>query len=657
MTRGPRKSTVSETDCRFTGIQWTEAVYRKATTRVLTATVLATVLIASSAFAQNSPGLTPDWRHVGNTAIDRSLAGLATGPVDRVWFSAGGALRAHTPSGRVFETSDFETWHASTAAVPAEAAAAPVTRLPESGARVRGRSATIYAVTRFAYRSDNGGASWDNLTGFRGGSILGDGLADLAVSPADDQQIAVAGANGVFRSMDGGKSWSSLNQALPNLPAGRLLSLPNGDRGARLELSDGTVVEWQPGQKIAWRVADNSDVAAEAQAMQAFGAVRGLKVTAIARLGSYIYLGLGDGLISVSPDGGRNWIHQGYNAGAVERFWVDPADPRVALAVFGANPRETAPGASSYHVARTENGGIFWDDYSSNLPDAAAHGITADLGGQAIYVATDAGVFMASTDFRILGMPPRWTSLTGLPAGAAMDVKLDAQGNQLWAAIDGYGVFATLAPHRLRDPKVVSTADMVARATSPGALVSVLGARVETAQAGQLQIPVLDANDSESQLQIPFEASGTSVSLAMRSADGRTLNSPVPLEATAPAIFTDRDGTPMLLDGESGVMLDAMNPAHSRGRIQILATGLGRVNPDWPTGQPGPVENPPTVLAPVRAYLDRQPVVVTRAVLAPYIGFYLVELEVPKIVNYGPAELYLEAGGQASNRVRVYIEP
>ncbi len=100
-----------------------------------------------------------------------------------------------------------------------------------------------------------------------------------------------------------------------------------------------------------------------------------------------------------------------------------------------------------------------------------------------------------------------------------------------------------------------------------------------------------------------------------------------------------------------------MNPAHSRGRVQILATGLGRVNPDWPTGIAAPQDNPPQVAAPVQAYLDRQTVEVTRAVLAPYIGFYLIEISVPKIVNYGPAELYLTVGGQLSNRVRVYIQP
>ena len=261
---------------------------------------------------------------------------------------------------------------------------------------------------------------------------------------------------------------------------------------------------------------------------------------------------------------------------------------------------------------------------------------------------------MTYTDLATLGAPPAWQPLPGLQQ-AVTDVKLDDQGHQLWAATEGSGVYSTLAPHRLRDPRVVSSADQLTQATAPGALVSVLGAQVNAAQAGGLSVPVLAATATESQLQIPFELRGSSVSLAV---NGSATPLPsVPLAETAPSIFVDRDGSPMLLDADSGVMLDAMNPAHSRSRIQILATGLGRVNPDWPTGIPAPQENPPQVAATVQAYLDRQPVEVTRAVLAPYIGFYLVEIEVPKIVNYGPAELYLDVGGQPSNRVRVYIQP
>ena len=48
---------------------------------------------------------------------------------------------------------------------------------------------------------------------------------------------------------------------------------------------------------------------------------------------------------------------------------------------------------------------------------------------------------------------------------------------------------------------------------------------------------------------------------------------------------------------------------------------------------------------------------VTQASLAPgYVGFYLIEIQIPRITNVGPVELYLEAEGQQSNRVRLYVE-
>jgi uncharacterized protein (TIGR03437 family) len=119
-----------------------------------------------------------------------------------------------------------------------------------------------------------------------------------------------------------------------------------------------------------------------------------------------------------------------------------------------------------------------------------------------------------------------------------------------------------------------------------------------------------------------------------------------------------RDGVPVLLDADSGLEIDAHNPAHSSGRMQILATGLGKVRPDWPTGLAAPIENPPAVVADVKVYLDGAPLPVTRATLAPsYIGFYLIEVQLPPITNLGTSELYLSAGGQESNRVPMVLEP
>jgi len=276
----------------------------------------------------------------------------------------------------------------------------------------------------------------------------------------------------------------------------------------------------------------------------------------------------------------------------------------------------------------------------------------------AVYAATDKGVFYARADLENAGPAAvTWIPIgSHLPAVPATDVRLDSNGYQLYAALDGYGIYATPAPHRLATLHLVNAADFSTRPAAPGSLVSVVGGRVRSAAAGDLTFPVLAASDAESQIQVPFDAEPANLSLALQTGAGRfTLG--LPVQAVSPAIFVNRDGSPMILDGESGLMLDGRNVAHAHGRIQILATGFGKVHPDWPAGVPAPLENPPAVAASVKAYLDRQPVQVSRAMLASgYVGFYLIELELPDIVNAGPAELYLTADGQESNRVQVVLE-
>jgi uncharacterized protein (TIGR03437 family) len=237
-----------------------------------------------------------------------------------------------------------------------------------------------------------------------------------------------------------------------------------------------------------------------------------------------------------------------------------------------------------------------------------------------------------------------------------VDVLLAAGGNQLYVALDGFGVFAAPAPHRAGVLRLVSAADYNARPAAPGSLMSVLGGAVSRASAGDLNVPVLAAGENESQIQVPFEVSGQTLALALDTT-GRRVNLGVALQTAAPAIFIDPQGAPMLLDADSGAMLDARTAAHAGSRVQILATGLGRVRPDWPTGLAAPLQNPPEVRADVAAFLDRVPLSVSRATLAPgYVGFYLVEVQIPAIVNAGPSELYLAVDGQESNRVRIYLE-
>jgi len=628
-----------------------------ATTRVL----IATLATLGGAWAQSPipTGIGVDWRHIGNSVIDRDLAGLASGPVLRVWYSANGSLAIQTASKRSYVTQDFESWQATASAAP-PVASIQIERVPEAGASIRSApgSSRLYAFGQSVYRSEDNGASWDNLTAYRGTSIVGTGLRDLAVSPSNPDELVVAGDDGIFRSMDGGKSWSGLNASLPNLSVTRILALPANGQGTEIALFGNQTVSWEPGEKTAWQPSADSGFTQELQLRQALGALRGVTITALAMSGNFVYTGMSNGQIGVSSDGGVTWqTFSPANAGAVARFWIDPNDARVALAVLGSGTN-SASSNNAGRVFHTVNAGQFWDDFTANLPPGSVHGVTADRASNALYVAMDQGVFFAHADLGSLGAVQPWTVLAALPAMPAMDVRLDSGGNQLWVAMDGYGIYAGLAPHRLQNPSVVSAADLVARAAAPGSLISILGARADSVRAGNLTVPVLAATSAESQIQIPFEAPPSTVSLAVSSGNATTTLGPVTVAAAAPAIFVDPDGTPLILDADSGVMLDAMTPAHSGSRIQILASGLGRVTPDWPTGLAAPMTNPPKVDAAVSAYLDRSPVEITRAVLAPgYVGFYLVEATVPKIVNYGPAELYLEVEGAASNRVRIYIEP
>jgi hypothetical protein len=69
-------------------------------------------------------------------------------------------------------------------------------------------------------------------------------------------------------------------------------------------------------------------------------------------------------------------------------------------------------------------------------------------------------------------VPVSWTALAGLPAVPAADVKLDANAIQLWVALEGYGLYQTMAPHRVGDPRVTTLAGLIARVAAPGTLFS-----------------------------------------------------------------------------------------------------------------------------------------------------------------------------------------
>jgi uncharacterized protein (TIGR03437 family) len=600
---------------------------------------------------------TPDWRRIGGASVDLRLAAPAGGPVDQVWFGGDGSvLYVRTHSGRTFRTADFETWSEDTSNVAGpEPVSATAAHLPEGRVRIFGTAGNReYALGRNVYRSEDGGRSWTNLTAYRSEVVIGPGQLALAVAPLDPNQTQIVVGNdwGVWRSMDGGLSWSGLNGALPNLAVRRILSTPAGLTGTRIQVDGMGILELPAGGSV-WTAARGTVSDRETELKRQFSETLGVEVSAVAASSDRLtYAGTADGRIFVSQDGGRafqSWKQSG--AGRVERIFSDPANPEMALAVLsGKGP----------HVWRTVNGGAFWDSIDGNLPDVSVRGVTAERSSNAVYVATDRGVFWAArVDLQLASVvSPNWTNLSdSLLSAPATDVLLDPAGVQLYAAFDGYGVYATAAPHRIRDPRIINAGDFSLRPAAPGSLLIVSGARISGARGENLNYPVLAMNGADSQIQVPFEAIGPNVSLALNMA-GATINRNLAVQPVSPAILVSRDGLPMLFDGDSGLAVDARTPAHSNGRLQIWMTGLGRVRPDWTTGMPAPVDKPPSVVAPVRVMLDRQPLQVTSAtLLGGYVGFYLVEVQLPPVVNLGTSDLVVVADGQESNHVPLVIEP
>jgi uncharacterized protein (TIGR03437 family) len=578
--------------------------------------LIALSVVTPLALAQIDPAQTDiGWKRVAGTTIEEGLAGPAGGPVRAVWYAEGtGKLLAQTATGRIFETNDFVHWRLNT-----------IDSLPAAR-----------SIQSMSLRLSAAGAA----------NLPGGGYNGLAVSPANAQEISAANAAGVWRSLDGGLSWSGLNEDLPNLTVRKL-----SDRRTAV-LADGTLVEDRAG---TWTVLAGSDPEL-ALRIRFAPLAHAEEVSAAAQAGSTAYAGTADGRLLVSLDSGATWNEAPQIAGAsrategITRIWLDAERPAVALAAAGAQ------------LLRTVNGGLFWDDVTGALPGAQIHGIAADRSAGVVYLATDRGVLEGSLSLNDAGPAAvGWKSISrDLPAATAWDVRLNVDST-LTVALDGYGVFEAPAPHRSRSVRIVNGADMSDRAAAPGSLISVLNASVVAATPAQLNggaasWPVIASSIGSSQLQVPFEAAPGGFSLALQG-KGEQWTVPVTVKNAAPAIFVDAEGSPLILDAASGLVVDPGIAVHAGSTVEVLATGLGRVTPDWPTGVAAPLDSPPAVTAPVTAFLDGSPVSVTRATLAPgYIGYYVVELQIPAIVNRGTAELRIVMNGEESNRVKLYLE-
>ena len=289
-----------------------------------------------------------------------------------------------------------------------------------------GNSSTLYAGTNAGvFKSTDGGESWSAVnTGLPESISSGNypAVISLAVDPASNSTVyAVISGYGVFKSTNGGGNWIavSTNTGLPNLDWTHSLVI-DPSSNVYVGLDYGTVYKDTNGG-TGWNAADS-------------GLIGGYHncLTVDPRDSSTLYAAGQRTGIYKSTNGGLNWsaVNTGLpesvvsgNYPAVNSLAVDPASSSIVYA------------ATSDGFYKSTNGGGSWSLANTSLTDS--NSLTIDPANSSnLYAATNAGLF-ESADGGIT-----WNAVNnGLSADAVSVLVFDPANSSTLYAGTNDGVF------------------------------------------------------------------------------------------------------------------------------------------------------------------------------------------------------------------------
>jgi len=251
---------------------------------------------------------------------------------------------------------------------------------------------------------------------------------DVAVDPQDPQRVYVAGTGGkLFRSDDGGQTWTSANRGLPLIDVQALACDPRtGDLYAALE-RDG--VYRSSDQGANWRKVSLKPLPHQFLDMEIDPAT------------AELYLATNDAGVLWSRDSGATWKNR--RKGLTGLFVADLAlqpDPRGRSVLFAAvrNDPSTRPKSARTFasVFRSTNRGKRWRPAAGGLDETGAFAVVASSAPLGPIFAADADGAHRSDD---LGRS--WSPLpSATPLGQIAALALDEANDLLYATSDA-GVF------------------------------------------------------------------------------------------------------------------------------------------------------------------------------------------------------------------------
>ncbi len=500
-----------------------------------------------------------------------ALAATEEGGRARLW--------AGTGQGKVYVSEDgARSWRA-TKGQPAAGYINAFYLKPPSG----GQQGRLYVGTNVGvFVSTDDGGTWKELP-LRQAQTKPD-IRDLVGDPQDDKVLyaGVAG-EGVYRSRDGGATWTQTNQGMDNVRV-RAIAVDPADPRVLYVGTDGGRVFRSSNGGDRWETAN--------------AGLAGRSVQALAALPSRLYAGTwGDGVFR-SDDGGRNWraVNNNLNALNVAAVVGDPASrDSIMIAAYGKGVFHTADGGRTWLPRQS---GLSTEDIFSLVADPQNPTTLYALTTEGLFKTTDLGAKWRAINAgfakeRPLALAIAPSSVSGLYASAGAGlVYLSDSGGEQWYPVEGQFTQASVLALAV-DPRDAKT---VFAGASDGLYRSTDGGRTwRKLQTAPIFAIAMDATSS-------YIFAGTSRAGMLRSTDGgqtwmdmglekldivtvaiisRQSGASVPTVLAGSAdqgVFASRDGgvTWQSLDGRIApfVQAIAIHPASANDLLVATSNGL-----------------------------------------------------------------------------------
>lgn len=242
----------------------------------------------------------------------------------------------------------------------------------------------------------------------------------LAIDPLVPE-IIYAGAQGVWKSTDGGSTWMLASQGIPSDRIRALAGDPVDHRTVYAG-TDGSGVFKSTNGGASWSAINNG-----------LSEARVYSLAVHPTTPSTVYVGLRNGGIYRSLDGGATWasLNNGISPNlTVIELVIDPSAPETIFA------------GSSDGLLKTTDGGATWEDLGNLLPSHAVQGVAIDPSNSStVYVGLEAGGIYKSTD----GGASWENASSGLTNLYIEAIVIDpATPTTLYTAASGDGVFKSL---------------------------------------------------------------------------------------------------------------------------------------------------------------------------------------------------------------------